>query len=62
MANLGTVQKNGSVGFTSQDINECRAFLRAAGLECHATGWAGNGRCGLIDFHNGGWYCCHWLA
>lgn len=57
MTLVGTLAPNGGTYFHG-DLNDCREFLRQNGLEClpPPTGWAGNGRHGIIDYSNGSFY------
>lgn len=58
---------DGTRCFSDPDINECRAWLRRAGLEIDRVvthrGWHdGKGRCGILDFHQGKWCASHYWS
>ena len=63
-ARLGIVDKNGTARYRSADIQECRDFLYAAGLDCTIRGWLAPGYAGAIYFegkeNGGGWEAAYW--
>lgn len=65
----GMVAANGAVYFEHEDINEVRAFLRAAGLDLHRDkpiwkGWCSRdeSRSGMIEYIGRKWCGCWWEA
>jgi hypothetical protein len=46
----GTPMRGGGFFFQKVDVNDCRSWLRAHGLECDITGWHGNGQIGTLTW------------
>lgn len=64
MTRLGVVSRNGAVYFTHVNINQCRAFLNDAGLDCTYKGWENHKYYGAIYFDGGDkktWTAAYWL-
>lgn len=63
---LGVVQGGDQaspiVRFHSTSLADVRMWLRRAGLEVDtkSISWVGNGRAGLIEWHQGEWHGAYW--
>lgn len=54
---LGTVDRNGIIRFSSKDNRDCHAFLQSRGLVAdNKRGWWAKGKLGQITYWQGEWH------